>query len=127
MLNEQGKAFSSSSLLGKPWILNVWASWCESCRDEHAALIEFAKQTNSMIVGMDYKDDDAQAINMISHLGNPYKTIVTDKDGMAGVEFGVYGVPETYVIDRTGIIRYKKTGTLTEQDIYHDVLPLLRE
>ncbi len=125
-LTNANATFSSENLRGRPWILNVWASWCAACRDEHALLLELARSNNIMLVGLDYKDSDAQANNMLLHLGNPYNIIVTDKDGLVGIEYGVYGAPETYFIDSNGIIKYKKVGALTHQDLYEKLIPLIR-
>ena len=114
-------------LLGKVWMLNVWASWCESCRDEHPYLVEFAKLKAVPIYGLDYKDQRAPAQQWLAERGNPYDASLFDASGRTGIDFGVYGVPETFVIDKQGVIRFKKIGALTPAVLQDEVLPLLRK
>jgi cytochrome c biogenesis protein CcmG/thiol:disulfide interchange protein DsbE len=116
-----------ADMLGKVWILNVWASWCDACRDEHPHLVEFAKTKAVPIYGLDYKDQREPAQAWLAQRGNPYDASLFDGDGRVGIDFGVYGVPETFVIDKQGVIRFKKIGALTPQVLQDEVLPLLRK
>jgi cytochrome c biogenesis protein CcmG/thiol:disulfide interchange protein DsbE len=115
-----------ADLLGKVWMLNVWASWCEACRDEHPHLVEFAKMKAVPIYGLDYKDQRAPAQQWLAERGNPYDASLFDANGRVGIDFGVYGVPETFVIDKQGVIRFKQIGALTPEILADKVLPLLR-
>jgi cytochrome c biogenesis protein CcmG/thiol:disulfide interchange protein DsbE len=119
--------FDSQSLKGKVWLLNVWASWCVACREEHPLLLQMAHDPRFVIVGMDYKDVDKDALDWLAEHGNPYQLVVSDTDGRTGIDFGVYGVPETFVIDAQGTIRYKQIGPMTEDDLRQHVMPLLNE
>ena len=119
--------FSSQTMLGQVWLLNVWASWCVSCRAEHPILVEFSKQHVVPIVGLNYKDTAVDAMAWLRDLGNPYNLSVVDLDGRVGMNYGVYGVPETYVIDKKGIIRYKQIGPVTPQALQDTILPLISE
>lgn len=119
--------FSPNELKGEPWILNIWASWCVSCRQEHTLLVDLAKEHPITIVGLNYKDTPEEAQSWLKELGNPYQVTVQDPNGLAGIDWGVYGVPETFVMDKEGIIRYKFTGPLTKQRINETLLPLLSE
>ena len=126
-LDAPGQTFSSKDMLGKVWLLNTWASWCVACRVEHPLLMEYAKAKAVPIVGLDYKDKDDEGQRWLTRFGNPYDLTVVDRDGRIGIEFGVYGVPETFVIDKTGVIRYKQIGPITEQAWTEKILPLVRE
>jgi cytochrome c biogenesis protein CcmG, thiol:disulfide interchange protein DsbE len=114
-------------MLGKVWMLNVWASWCETCRDEHPYLVEFAKLKAVPIYGLDYKDQREPAQQWLAERGNPYDASLFDVTGRTGIDFGVYGVPETFVIDKKGVIRFKQIGALTPAVLRDEVLPLLRK
>ena len=119
--------FSPADMKGKVWMLNVWASWCVSCRQEHPVLMDFARRAVVPMVGLDYKDthDDAQRW-LVQH-GDPYALSAVDADGRVGIDYGVYGVPETYVIDKAGTIRYKQIGPITDEVLQATILPLIRE
>lgn len=125
-LNDAGKTFSPEDMRGQVWLLNVWASWCGACREEHPLLMEMAQRGDVMLVGLDYKDTDADGSAVLAQAGNPYKIVATDADGRVGIDYGVYGVPETYVIDKVGIIRYKQIGPLTEEALRDKIMPLIR-
>ena len=127
VLDGAGLMFSGKDMLGKVWLLNTWASWCVACRQEHPLLIELAKAKLLPIVGLDYKDKDADGLKWISRYGNPYDVSIADRDGRIGIDFGVYGVPESFLIDKLGIIRYKQIGPFTEEAIRDKLLPLVRE
>lgn len=121
------KTLKQSDLQGKVWLLNVWASWCISCREEHPLLLQLAKQNLVMLVGLNYKDE-AQAANLwLQKLGNPYNVSIMDSDGRTGIDYGVYGVPETFVIDKRGVIRYKHTGPVVPGDLERIFLPLIHQ
>jgi cytochrome c biogenesis protein CcmG/thiol:disulfide interchange protein DsbE len=147
--NEQTK-FSSQDMHGKVWLLNVWASWCGSCREEHSTLVAFSRQNIAPLIGLNYEElrgdsgiDKTEveklspaeelkyarqrAQKWISDRGNPYQRVVMDLDGSVGIDYGVYGVPETYVIDQKGVIRYKYIGPITDQALRSDILPLIRK
>ena len=121
------KTLSQQDLKGRVWLLNVWASWCVSCRQEHPLLLELAKLNVVTIVGLNYKDETSAANQWLLQLGNPYNVSIMDKEGRVGIDYGVYGVPETFVVDKRGIIRYKHTGPVEPGDIEQIFLPLLQK
>lgn len=121
------KTFSPAEMKGKVWLLNVWASWCVSCRQEHPVLMDLAKTGSVPIVGLDYKDQIADAKNWLKKYGDPYVVSAVDADGRVGIDYGVYGVPETYVIDKAGMIRLKHTGPITPDSLKTQILPLVAE
>lgn len=110
---------------GQVWVLNVWASWCVACQAEHPLLVDLARSRRIALVGLNYKDQRPQALAWLARHGNPYLVTLSDTDGRVGLDFGVYGVPETYVIDRDGVIRHKHTGELTPEVLRRDLLPLI--
>ena len=112
---------------GKPVVLNFFASWCVPCREEHPLLMRLAEKEHIPLYGIDYKDRPQDATRLLSQFGNPYRGVGLDQDGRTGLDFGVYGVPETYVIDGTGHIRKKFTGPMTAQQVEQELLPLLKE
>jgi cytochrome c biogenesis protein CcmG/thiol:disulfide interchange protein DsbE len=112
---------------GKVWLLNVWASWCIACRDEHPMLLELARQNALPIYGLNYKDEPSAAISWLNELGDPYVLSVSDLDGRVGIDYGVYGAPETFLIDRNGTIRFKQIGPLTPEVWTKEIVPLLAE
>lgn len=118
---------SPADFQGSPWLLNVWATWCVSCKAEHDVLMEAARRHDTTIVGLDYKDDREAALEWLRERGDPYVTSAYDPDGRTGIDLGVYGVPETYVVDADGIIRYKHIGPVTREDMRERILPLLSE
>ena len=121
------KPLSTAELKGKVWLLTVWASWCVSCRVEHPLLLQLAQANLVPVYGLDYKDkpDDARA--WLSQNGDPYTASIVDQDGRVGIDYGVYGVPETFVIDRSGIVRYKQIGPLSVEALQNKILPMVRE
>lgn len=146
-LVDADKPFSPKDMQGKVWLLNVWSSWCVSCRKEHPLLVAFARQGGLPIVGLSYKevrgdgaidasklspDDElkmtrGRATSWLVERGNPYVLVALDVDGRVGIDYGVYGVPETYVIDKAGIIRYKQIGPITPDALDKKILPLVKE
>ena len=121
------QAFSSKDPLGKVWVFNVWASWCVACRDEHALLVEFAKSGVAPLYGLNYKDQRDDGLKWLARYGNPYRASFFDADGKVGIDYGVYGVPETYVIDKRGVIRFKQIGPVTPEVLQRRMLPLIAE
>jgi cytochrome c biogenesis protein CcmG, thiol:disulfide interchange protein DsbE len=109
------------------WLFNVWASWCVSCREEHPLLVELAQSKVVPIVGLNYKDQPDEAKGWLARFGDPYTLSVMDLKGRIGIEYGVYGVPETFVIDKAGVIRYKQIGPVTREALDKKILPLIRE
>jgi cytochrome c biogenesis protein CcmG/thiol:disulfide interchange protein DsbE len=126
-LHAPDKTFGLGDMKGKVWLLNVWASWCVSCRDEHPFLMELAKSGTVPIVGLNYKDQPQAAVQWLARFGNPYQLSIVDAEGRTGINFGVYGVPETFLIDRDGVIRYKQIGPLTPEAWQQTFLPLVKK
>ncbi|MFN4324525.1 MAG: DsbE family thiol:disulfide interchange protein [Azonexus sp.] len=146
-LAEPDKTLSPKDLQGKVWLLNVWSSWCVSCRQEHPVLVEFSQKVDVPLIGLNYKEvrgdggfdmskmsaEDEKKLawerarSWLSQHGNPYRLTVMDLDGRVGIDYGVYGVPETYVIDKAGIIRLKHTGPITPDILGKKIMPLLAE
>lgn len=113
-------------LRGQVWMLNVWASWCTACRIEHPTLLDFAGTGALPVYGLNYKDKTPEALRWLVDQGDPYEASLSDPDGRLGLEFGVYGVPETFIIDREGVVRFKHVGPLTPQVLQDEVMPLVR-
>lgn len=126
-LQAAAKPFSPADMRGQVWLFNVWASWCVSCRDEHPILVDLAKRNLVPIVGLNYKDQRPDALRWLAQFGDPYTLSVTDFDGRIGIDYGVYGVPETYVIDKQGVIRMKHIGPVTPQVLQDKILPKVQE
>ncbi len=124
-LHDPGKTFSQQDMAGKVWLLNVWASWCASCRDEHPVLVDLARSGAVPIYGLNYKDQRPDGIAWLQRFGNPYVLSAYDVQGRIGIDYGVYGVPETYVIDKQGVIRYKQIGPVTPEVLKDKILPLV--
>jgi len=126
-LDDAAASFSPRDMRGKVWLLNVWASWCVSCRQEHPLLVALSREKIVPIYGLNYKDKRADALNWLQTLGNPYTLSVYDVDGRIGMDYGVYGVPETYLIDKQGVIRYKQIGPVSSEVLKNKILPLVKE
>ncbi len=126
VLGDANKTFSTEEMKGQVWMLNMWASWCAACRDEHPLLVQMHK-AGIPLYGLAYKDVEADALTVLEKMGDPYILSAKDDDGRIGIDYGVYGVPETYVIDKNGIIRYKHIGPITPQDLEDKIIPLLQE
>jgi cytochrome c biogenesis protein CcmG/thiol:disulfide interchange protein DsbE len=126
-LKDPSKTFSAEDMRGKVWVLNVWASWCISCRDEHPLLIEYAKTKAVPIYGLNWKDPREDALAWLDELGDPYVLSVSDLDGRIAIDYGVYGAPETYLIDQNGTIRFKQIGAVTPDVWANKILPLVQE
>jgi len=126
-LQDPDTAISDTDLRGDVFIMNVWATWCTACRAEHSTLLQFAKTGAVDIYGLNYKDNRTDAMRWLQQLGNPYVANAFDADGRTGIDWGVYGAPETFVIDSQGIIRHKHIGPLTVEVINSEILPLIAE
>ncbi|HSW24547.1 MAG TPA: DsbE family thiol:disulfide interchange protein [Burkholderiaceae bacterium] len=126
-LDDAAQTVRRDDLLGKAWVLNVWASWCGPCRDEHPQVLALARGKYAPIIGLNYKDARDDARGWLRQLGDPYTVSLSDADGRTGINFGVYGVPETFVIDKSGVIRFKHVGPLTATVVQTRIVPLLKE
>ena len=120
-------SIDTADLKGEVWILNVWASWCVACRAEHSLLNQFAARQLVPLVGLNYKDAPSDARSWLRELGNPYDIVAVDREGKVGIDWGVYGVPETFVIDQSGLIRYKHIGPLDFKSMEENILPLIQQ
>lgn len=121
----EDRTFSPEEMKGKVWMLNVFASWCVACRDEHPLLVEMQRNQVVPLIGLDYKDKRPDALKFLSQLGDPYDLAAFDADGRVGIDYGVYGVPETFIIDKHGVIRDKQIGPITPEALQKKILPLL--
>jgi cytochrome c biogenesis protein CcmG/thiol:disulfide interchange protein DsbE len=126
-LSDPQQTFKSEEMRGRVWLLNVWASWCVACREEHPLLVELSRSGLVPIYGLNYKDERSDALAWLDAFGNPYTLSLADRDGRVGIDYGVYGVPETFVIDRNGVIRYKQVGPVTAEDLEKKIIPLVKE
>jgi cytochrome c biogenesis protein CcmG/thiol:disulfide interchange protein DsbE len=126
-LDDAGKTIRREDMLGKVWMLNVWASWCGACRDEHPHLLALARTKQLPIYGLNYKDTRDDGLGWLARFGNPYDASLFDQDGRVGIDFGVYGVPETFIIDKQGVIRFKQIGPVTPEVIETRIVPLVKE
>jgi cytochrome c biogenesis protein CcmG/thiol:disulfide interchange protein DsbE len=127
-LHDEQIVFSPAQMQGKVWLLNVWASWCVSCREEHPIIVEYAERgVLPPVVGLNYKDKRDDALRWLLRFGDPYLLSVADVDGRVGIDYGVYGVPETYLIDKAGVIRFKQIGPITRKAMEEKILPLVKE
>jgi cytochrome c biogenesis protein CcmG/thiol:disulfide interchange protein DsbE len=126
-LRDPSRSFSAEEMRGKVWLLNVWASWCVTCRDEHPLLLEYARSKAVPIYGLNYKDKREDALSWLGDLGDPYVLSVSDLDGRVGIDYGVYGAPETYLIDRNGVIRFKQVGPVTPDIWQNTIMPLVAD
>ncbi|HEV7913994.1 MAG TPA: DsbE family thiol:disulfide interchange protein [Albitalea sp.] len=126
-LDDASTTVRRDDMLGKVWMLNVWASWCVACREEHPTLVAFSKTKSVPIIGLNYKDTRPEGLSWLTQFGNPYELSIFDQNGRVGIDFGVYGVPETFVIDKRGVIRFKHIGPLTPELVHKRIQPLLKE
>lgn len=126
-VHDANATISNEDFAGKVAMFNVWASWCVSCRDEHPLLVEFKKHHQTPIYGLNYKDQRADALRWLQHFGDPYEASAYDVDGRVGIDWGVYGVPETFIVDRKGIIRYKHIGPISPNALQQTIIPLLKK
>lgn len=126
-LDTPSRVIRRDDLLGKVWMLNVWASWCVACRQEHPLLVEFSQRKLLPIYGLNYKDERNDGLTWLARFGNPYDASLYDRDGRVGIDWGVYGVPETFIVDRQGIVRFKHIGPLTPEIVRLRIEPLVRQ
>jgi cytochrome c biogenesis protein CcmG/thiol:disulfide interchange protein DsbE len=126
-LDDPAKKLGPADMKGQVWLLNVWASWCVSCREEHPLLVQLAQANIVPVIGLNYKDTTALGKKWLADNGDPYRLSVVDADGRVGIDLGVYGVPETFVVDKNGVIRYKQIGPITAEALQQKILPLVRE
>jgi len=126
-LHESARVLAPADMKGKVWLFNVWASWCVACLDEHPVLVDLSRRNLVPIVGLNYKDGREDALKWLQKHGNPYTLSAQDAEGRVGIDYGVYGVPETYVIDKEGVIRFKRIGPVTPQVLESQILPLIRK
>ncbi len=117
----------SASFAGKVTLVNIWASWCAPCREEHPLLMQLAQDGRFEIAGLNYKDEPQNALRFLGNLGNPYDAIGTDQAGRAAIQWGVYGVPETFVVDREGKIAFKHVGPISPQALARDLMPAIEK
>ena len=127
VLGQPGRMVSDTDLLGRPFLLNVWGSWCPACRDEQPQLEALAKAGKLRLIGYDYKDEPADAQRWLAEFGNPFEFVVADQDGRAGLDWGVYGAPETFIVDARGIVRWKHIGPITDQLVRDEIDPLVAD
>ncbi|MDR2239619.1 MAG: DsbE family thiol:disulfide interchange protein [Zoogloeaceae bacterium] len=126
-LHKPEAKFSPKDMQGKVWLLNVWASWCVSCREEHPVLVDLSKTGLVPIYGLNYKDPREDALKWLARFGDPYVLSIADAEGRIGIDYGVYGVPETYLIDKAGVIRFKQIGPVTDAVLEKTIKPLIAE
>jgi len=126
-LQQATATFSAKEMRGKVWLLNFWGTWCVACREEHPLLVQYAKTGIVPIYGVDYKDERAAALQWLNEFGNPYTLTAFDVDGRTSIDYGVYGAPESYLVDRNGVIRFKQIGPITEDVWQNKIMPLVKE
>jgi cytochrome c biogenesis protein CcmG/thiol:disulfide interchange protein DsbE len=124
---DPARKLSRDDLRGRVYLLNVWASWCVACREEHPVLLAMAREKRVPLIGLNYKDQRGDALALLQAKGNPYDVSVVDADGRVGIDWGVYGVPETFVVDKQGVIRYKQIGPITPEAWEQTLLPLVQK
>ena len=126
-VSDPARKVSRDDLHGRVYLLSVWASWCVACREEHPLLNELTSRKAVTIIGLNYKDKREDALRWLGTLGNPYELSLSDQDGRLGIDLGVYGVPETFLIDKQGVIRYKQIGPMTPEVWEQKLAPLIKE
>ena len=126
-LKAADRTISTEDMRGKVWLLNVWASWCVACRDEHPWLIKYAQSGAVPIYGLNYKDNREDALAWLEEFGDPYLLSAVDLDGRVAIDYGVYGAPETYLIDKSGTIRLKHVGPVTPDVWAEKILPMVQQ
>ncbi|MBL8343391.1 MAG: DsbE family thiol:disulfide interchange protein [Rubrivivax sp.] len=118
---------AAEQLKGQVWVLNVFASWCTPCLTEHPLVTQLARESGIKLIGLNYKDKTEDAKTWLARHGNPYATVIVDRDGRVGIDYGVYGVPETFVVDKEGVIRFKQIGPITPEALRDKIVPLVRK
>jgi cytochrome c biogenesis protein CcmG/thiol:disulfide interchange protein DsbE len=127
VLGQEGLMVSSEDLLGKPFLLNVWASWCPTCRYEHPVITSLAESGALRVIGLNYRDEAQDAQQWLQRFGDPYEFSLADLSGRTGIDFGVYAAPESFLIDAEGIIVFKQIGVVTEDIIRQEILPRIQQ
>ena len=127
MLEDPTRTLSNRDLEGQVWVLNVWASWCVSCRAEHEVITSLARRNLVTVVGLNYKDESEEATRWLGQFGNPYAVSLVDSDGRTGIDWGVYGVPETFIVGADGRIKYKHIGPVTHESLESEIMPVIEE
>ena len=125
VLHEPGRLVTLEELKGAPFLLNVWGSWCPACRDEHPVLTRFAETKRLRVIGYNWKDEHADALRWLEQFGNPYWLVVADREGGTAIDWGIYGAPETFLVDAEGVIRWKHVGPLDDAVVERDLLPAI--
>jgi len=115
VLGDPARKLKLADLAGRPWVLNVWGTWCIACREEHAALLDIARAGRIPLIGLNWRDDDDAAQQWLAQLGNPYSAVVIDREGRTAIDFGVYGAPETFFVDAMGRVQYRHVGPMTPE------------
>ena len=126
-LDDSAQTIKRADLLGQVWMLNVWASWCVACRQEHPLLVDFARRKTVALFGLNYKDKPSDGQRWLAQYGNPYDASIVDADGRVGIDYGVYGVPETFIVDKQGVVRFKHIGPITPEVLRDRIEPLLKQ
>jgi len=127
LVGDANASFSPADMKGKVWLLNVWAPWCVSCRQEHPVLMQIAQSGRIPIVGLNWKDKEREAEALLARTGSPYVAVPEDLDGKVGINYGVTGTPETYLIDQAGIVRMKHIGPISAEVWQDKIEPKLKE
>jgi cytochrome c biogenesis protein CcmG/thiol:disulfide interchange protein DsbE len=127
VLGEPSRMVSNADLLGQPYLLNVWGSWCPACRDEHPVITELAASGAVRVIGYDYKDTEEDAQRWLEQFGNPYDLVIADEPGLAALDWGIYGAPETFLVDAGGVVRWKFVGPITPEVVQQQLLPELEK
>ena len=127
VLGEPARMITNADLRGAPYLLNVWGSWCPACRDEHPVITELAQSGRIKVIGYDYKDEPEDAQRWLAQFGNPYALVIADQDGRAAFDWGIYGAPESFLVDAQGIVRWKYIGPMTDDVVRDQLLPELEK
>lgn len=127
LLHDPDRLVGSKELLGAPYLLNVWGSWCPGCREEHGVLTRFAETRRVRVIGYNWKDEQADALRWLEQFGNPYWMVLVDYEGHSAIEWGIYGAPETFLVDAAGIVRWKHVGPMTDEDVRDELIPALEQ
>lgn len=127
LLHESGTRIKNADLAGAPYVMNVWASWCPECRVEHPLLTKFALTKRVRFIGYNLKDEPAEALRWLEQYGNPYMLVIADEDGRAAIDWGIYGAPETFLVDARGIVRWKRVGAVTDEVLEEQLIPALEK
>lgn len=125
VFGDDSRRYGSAELQGQPYLINVFASWCFACREEHPLLMSERQRIGVPLIGLNYKDETADAGRWLAQYGDPYDVVIVDRDGRAAIDFGVYGAPETFLVDGNGVIRYKRIGPITPTVLQNELLPAI--